>query len=108
VGDFNATASDRKNPTFAIYQAILEAGFVDTWRHTHHKVCVFTRESLPRVCDVIPDDAPMVAEGTSAFVWPDYAMIAYREESRGWLIFHSRQNCSKTPPIVYYQGKKAC
>lgn len=35
-----------------------------------------------------------------AFVWPDYAMIACRAEGLGSLIFHSRHNCSKTPPIA--------
>jgi endonuclease/exonuclease/phosphatase family metal-dependent hydrolase len=32
AGDFNATANDPLNPTFATYQALIKAGFVDVWK----------------------------------------------------------------------------
>ena len=42
AGDFNATASDRTDPTFATYQGILDAGFVDAWSETHARNPGFT------------------------------------------------------------------
>jgi hypothetical protein len=35
-----------------------------------------------------------------ASVWHNYAMIACKAEGLGSLIFHSRHNCSNTPPIA--------
>ncbi|MEO7403230.1 MAG: endonuclease/exonuclease/phosphatase family protein, partial [Burkholderiales bacterium] len=34
VGDFNSTANDATNPTFATYRSFIDAGFVDTWLET--------------------------------------------------------------------------
>jgi endonuclease/exonuclease/phosphatase family metal-dependent hydrolase len=49
VGDFNSTASDRKNPTFKTYKSFIDAGFVDTWRHTHDEDPGFTCCQAPDV-----------------------------------------------------------
>lgn len=35
AGDFNANASDPGDPTFATYQAAIDAGFVDAWSAAH-------------------------------------------------------------------------
>jgi endonuclease/exonuclease/phosphatase family metal-dependent hydrolase len=35
VGDFNANADDPGDPTFATYQAAIDAGFVDAWSEAH-------------------------------------------------------------------------
>jgi endonuclease/exonuclease/phosphatase family metal-dependent hydrolase len=35
VGDFNANAADLTDPTFATYQAAIDAGFVDAWSAAH-------------------------------------------------------------------------
>jgi endonuclease/exonuclease/phosphatase family metal-dependent hydrolase len=38
AGDFNATADDKSDPTFASYQAIINEGFRDAWKLEHpHK-----------------------------------------------------------------------
>jgi endonuclease/exonuclease/phosphatase family metal-dependent hydrolase len=36
AGDFNATADDPSNPTFATYQAIIDGGFQDAWKLVEH------------------------------------------------------------------------
>ncbi|OPG10431.1 hypothetical protein B1L11_23735 [Microbispora sp. GKU 823] len=35
VGDFNTTADDPNNPTFATYQFLLDQGFTDAWKRRH-------------------------------------------------------------------------
>jgi endonuclease/exonuclease/phosphatase family metal-dependent hydrolase len=35
AGDFNANADDSSDPTFATYQAAVDAGFADAWRTAH-------------------------------------------------------------------------
>ena len=42
---------------------------------------------------------------TSAYIWHNYAMIACRAESLGWLKINIGQNCAETPLVPYYQGK---
>ena len=48
------------------------------------------------------------AKGTSAFVWPGYAMIVRRVESPWCLRICLGQNDPTTPRISHDQGKMAC
>jgi endonuclease/exonuclease/phosphatase family metal-dependent hydrolase len=42
AGDFNANASNPLDPTFAIYQTLLDNGFIDGWKRDHQSAPGFT------------------------------------------------------------------
>jgi exonuclease III len=42
AGDFNATADDTSDPTFATYQAVVDGGFRDAWKLLHPNQPGFT------------------------------------------------------------------
>jgi endonuclease/exonuclease/phosphatase family metal-dependent hydrolase len=49
AGDFNATADTGLDPTFATYQSIINAGFVDAWRQTRFPDPGFTCCQAPNL-----------------------------------------------------------
>jgi endonuclease/exonuclease/phosphatase family metal-dependent hydrolase len=53
AGDFNATADTSLDPTFATYQSIINAGFVDAWRKTRSLGPGFTCCQAPNLLNAI-------------------------------------------------------
>jgi endonuclease/exonuclease/phosphatase family metal-dependent hydrolase len=106
AGDFNATADDPSNPTFASYQTIIDGGFQDVWKLEHRHKPGFTccqdpnllnaKSALNHRSDLIllrgrtgVDDVKLVgdhqADRTPSGLWPsDHAgVVATLKRDRG-------------------------